>query len=105
MATIEKRFQDASALLEKEDFLEKLKAIENDEECQKLFAENGVELSLEDIQLMVKESAQASGENGELSADELENVSGGSVTLCFLAGSAMIGFFASYGYRALTKYR
>lgn len=104
MATIEKRFQDASALLEKEEFLGKLKTVESDEECQKLFAEYGVELSIEDIQLMVKESAKASGENGELSAEELENVAGGFVG-CFLLGTAMVTFFSSYGYRALTKYR
>lgn len=105
MATIEKRFQDASALLEKEEFLGKLNTVESDEECQKLFAEYGVELSIEDIQLMVKESAKASNEKGELSADELENVSGGSVTGCFLLGTAMVSFFTSYGYRAFKKYR
>lgn len=105
MATIEKRFQEANVLLEKAEFLEKLNTVESDEECQKLFSEYGVELSIEDIQLMVKESARVCGENGELSADDLEKVAGGSVTLCFLLGTAMIGFFAGYGHRALSKYK
>lgn len=105
MSVVEKRFEEAGVLLEKEEFLGKLSKVENDEACQKLFAEYGVDLSVEDIRLMVKESANASSENGELSAEQLENVSGGSVFGCFLIGTAAVAFFASYGYRALTKYR
>lgn len=109
MAEIEKRFQDASALLEKEEFLEKLKGVNTDEECQKLFADNGVELSIDDIRMMVEESAKAA-KTGELSDEDLDNVSGGiiitaSTAACFVVGSAAIGFFSSYGYHSYVRKR
>lgn len=101
---MEERFVKASALLEEEAFLEQLKQAEDDAAVQKLFADNGVELSLEDIEKMVEESAVAA-KSGELGEDDLENVSGGIlVTLaCFAIGGASIGFYASYGYRSLTR--
>ena len=109
MAKIEKRFEEASKLLENPEFLEKLNAVEDDEQCKKLFADYGVELSSEDIDSMVKESANVS-KNGELDVSDLDNVSGGILITagclaCFAIGSAAIGFFTSYGVRALKKRR
>lgn len=107
MAQIEKRFEEASKLLENPEFIEKLNTVETDKECQKLFADYGVQLSEEDIASMVKESAAVS-KNGELDASDLDNVSGGilitaSCLACFAIGSAAIGFFAGYGARALKR--
>lgn len=98
----EKRFMSASELLVKPEFVEELKSAETDEDVQQLFAKHGVELSLEDIAQMVKESAINAGKE-ELGEDSLESVSGGVVltTLaCFAIGGAALGFFVGYGSRA-----
>ena len=53
---MEKKFEIANELLLKEEFLEKLKAVENDEECRDLFRSYGADLTLEDVRQMVVES-------------------------------------------------
>lgn len=100
---MEEKFVKANELLESPAFLEQLKQAENHEEVQALFAQNGVALEIADIELMCKVACENS-EGGELSEDELSEVSGGvlitaSAAACFMVGSAMLGFFTSYGYR------
>ncbi len=66
-----------NALLKDQDFIEKLTNSETDTDVQALLTENGVELTLEEINAIKKGvDAHISGD-GELSEDELENVAGG----------------------------
>lgn len=104
---MEERFVKASELLEKEDFLAKLKEVDNDPDVQKLFAENGVDLSLEDIDLMCKQAIIKNAKD-ELSEEDMDNVAGGIVltlgtVACFTLASAELGFFTGYAYRKFIK--
>jgi len=67
-----------NTLLEDQDFIEKLTSAETDAEVQALLAENGVELTLEEINAVKKGVEARISEDGELSEDELENVAGGA---------------------------
>lgn len=65
-------------LFQDETFVEKLLNKETDVEVKELLAENGVEISLEEISA-IKKTVEARLENdSELSEDDLENVAGGS---------------------------
>lgn len=66
-------------LFENEEFVAKFKALEDLEKVGELFKEYGVELTEEELVDFVKSPAEASksGEAKELSADDLESVSGG----------------------------
>lgn len=65
-------------LMQDQAFVEKLLALDEDTEIQALLAENGVDFSLEEIAAIKKGvSAQLSGEEAELSDDDLEGVAGG----------------------------
>lgn len=97
---MDKKFTKVNELLAQESFLEKLETAETDEAVQKLFADNGVELTLDEIDQMCKESV-AAHESGELSEESLDSVSGGVIG-CFIVGSAAIAFYAGYGYRTFT---
>jgi len=66
-----------NTLLEDQDFIEKLTNTETDTEVQALLAENGVELTLEEINAVKKGVEARISEEGELSEDDLENVAGG----------------------------
>lgn len=100
MAKTEERFVKASELLLEKTFLEKLKKAENHADVQKLYAENGVELSEEDIELMVQESGDLHAETDEeLNADQLENVAGGiGVGTAFAIAGVSLLFYTTYGY-------
>ncbi|MGN0585464.1 MAG: hypothetical protein ACI4JD_08420 [Ruminococcus sp.] len=101
---MEERFVKASELLGREDFAEKLKLVESPEDVQKLFADNGVELSLEDIENMAMESMK-NADDGEIDEDDLDNVSGGFVTTaCFVIGGASLCFYSSVGYHKLKRW-
>lgn len=65
-------------LFQDETFVENLLSKETDIEVKALLAENGVEISLEEISA-IKKTVEARLENdSELSEDDLENVAGGS---------------------------
>ena len=102
---MENKFVKASELLVKEEFANKLKSAENDADVQKLFADAGVELTLEDIVAMCEESAKIHAD-GELDESALDSVSGGfilSTTACFVWAAAELAFFTGYGYKAIKK--
>ena len=106
---MEERFVKANELLLKEDFIEKLKQAEDDKSVQKLFSDNGVELSLEDISNMVDESHKIHemNEKNELDENDVENVTGGAILVsslvCLAVGAGGVGFFSAYGYRRYIK--
>ncbi len=65
-------------LLKDQAFVEKLIAQETDTDVKALLAENGVDLSLQEI-AKIKQGIESQIEgNAELSDDDLENVAGGS---------------------------
>lgn len=69
-------------LAKDQTFVDKLLTMEDNSEVQKAFSENGVELTVEEIDKMAE---MAFGEQRELDESELENVSGG-----FLAEAAIV---------------
>ena len=76
--TDSERSEKLQALLNDKTFAEGLAGKKEPEDAQKYFAENGLELSHEDIMGLGKMLNQLSAKNGELSEDELADVAGGS---------------------------
>lgn len=106
MVKIAERFEKAGELLVKEEFLEELEKAENDVDVRTLFSDYGVELSEEDIELMVQESSDLwARKNDELCSDELENVAGGfgvfttATVLVCASTAAAIGLYKYYTIR------
>lgn len=67
-------------LMKDEAFVKAMFSKESSEEVQKLFAENGVELTMEEIEGLAAAILQAAPEgNGELSEDALDSVAGGRI--------------------------
>ena len=65
-------------LMKDEAFLDAIFSKESSEEVQKLFAEKGVELTMEAVEGLAAAVLQAAPEgNGELSEDALDSVAGG----------------------------
>ncbi len=76
--TDSERSEKLQALLSDKTFAEGLAGKKEPEDAQKYFAENGLELSHEEIMGLGKMLNQLSAKNGELSEDELADVAGGS---------------------------
>lgn len=69
------------AVLQQEGFIDKFLEIEDPEEVQKLFAENGIELTKDEVMAIGKGLAQEFAEEGEeLDEDDLDDVAGGSAS-------------------------
>ena len=67
-------------LMKGEAFLDAIFSKESSEEVQKLFAEKGVALTLEEVEGLAAAVLQAAPEgNGELSEDALDSVAGGRI--------------------------
>lgn len=64
-----------NALLEDNAFIDKILNAENPEQVSALFAENGVTLSVKEVEIL--RSRLENTDNDELSEDQLENVAGG----------------------------
>lgn len=65
-----------------EAFMEKFMALNTPEEIQALFAENGVEVSAEELHELIQE---AMGKDAELNTEQLDNVNGGgAVSIAWL---------------------
>lgn len=70
-AKLEELMKDAA-------FVNAMFSKENSEEVQKLFAEKGVALTMEEVESLASAILQAApAENGELSEDALDSVAGG----------------------------
>lgn len=70
-------YEKLNTLLEDEVFLNKILNAKNPEEVSALFAENGITLSVKEVEIL--RSRLESADNNELSEDQLENVAGGAV--------------------------
>lgn len=64
-----------NTLLEDEAFINKILNAEDPEQVSALFAENGVTLSVKEVEIL--RSRLENTDNDELSEDQLENVAGG----------------------------
>ena len=93
-----------------EKFVEELFSKETPEEVKTLLEEKDIDFSVEDIVklreiLVAKIDQQASGEEGELDEDELEEVAGGigiaaatiGATAAFIAGTSLLVGGSMYG--------
>lgn len=100
------------ALLESEGFIDKMLACEEPEQVQALFAENGIELSLEEVKAIGAGLESAlNNEEGELDEDALEEVAGGvavtaviSVTAALIAGGIKVGAAITRNWRTIRRW-
>lgn len=74
---MDEKVMKINELLMQEDFLTNLMGCVNQSEVQSLFAENDVEISLEEVQELGQMIGSRIGHNAELKESELEMVSGG----------------------------
>ncbi len=72
------------AVMAEEGFVEKLMECQEPEQVQALFAEKGVELSLDDVMAISKGLSAALEDGEELDEDALDSVAGGSATLAIV---------------------
>lgn len=97
-------FNRMKILFEDEGFISKFSEIEDYSELKKLFIDNGVEISDEDL-IKILESTLISIENknsAELSEEQMDDVSGGFVEWIVLGGfAAAVGGVATYKLRKL----
>lgn len=70
-------------LVEDQAFVQKMLSCQEPEQVQALFADNGVEIPLEDVKALGKALAGMAESDGELSEDDLEGVAGGSFQSVF----------------------
>lgn len=81
-------------LVQDHEFMNKMLSCEEPEQVQKLFADNGVEITLEEVKTLGKVLAGMAQSDGELSEDDLEGVAGGSVWDKFREMIELIGMGA-----------
>jgi len=92
---MEERIAKLQVKLESDqDFANKLFSLETPEEVQNLLKEQGIDFSLEEINILrdMLVKALEKGENGELSDEALEGVAGGWVFGAISAGFAAASF-------------
>ena len=87
---MDERIEKAKVALEDKAFVEKLLELEDPEAVQALYAEKGVDLTLDEVKLMGKLIAEQ-GEQDELTVDDLEDVAGG---IAITTVTAIIGLTA-----------
>ncbi len=93
--------QKLIALKDNEEFIHQLLAADTVEDAQKLFAEQGAALTIEEIEGMLKTAAEASNKivtaTDELTDEELDQITGGGLikqlfnTVAFAFCGALIG--------------
>lgn len=66
--------EEAKKLFQNEKFLKELHEVDSMEMLQKLLADNGVKMSIAEMETAIK-----SGSNKELTEEELKNINGGSI--------------------------
>jgi len=69
-----------TSLMESNEFAEKLYALETIEEAQAFLKENGVELTLEELNAWA-EYLRSTNSQGELNEDDLDDVAGGLIRI------------------------
>ena len=112
---MDNRIEKIQELMKNEEFTKKLLSMENPEDVQDLFEDNGVELTLDEVkQIGLTLDKFFSGEitaeqleqtaNGELSEEDLEQVAGGVIlaAIATVVISGIIAGGAAYGsYKAV----
>lgn len=88
--------EKVKVLVQDEAFVKALINCDNPEDVQKLFADHGVELTLEEVTQMGKALEKMDPQSGELSEDDLEDVAGGALGIVMggvitVIGSAIAG--------------
>lgn len=86
-------------LLQDDSFLEKVDTADGVEGLKKLFKENGVDMSSDEVKELVEFVASTS-KTGEISEEELDNVSGGS----WIGTLQKMWKAAKWGWRAGVKF-
>jgi predicted ribosomally synthesized peptide with nif11-like leader len=90
-----------SPLWENEEFVKSLAAAESEEAALKLFADNGIDITTEEL-AEIKSSATAQDELGE---EDLEDVAGGiAISALTAAGALALGWWVYQQWRKW-KYR
>ena len=85
-------------LMQDEEFLKKILVLETPEEVQGAFKENGVDISIEDLEKIKELIKKSMNENYELTEEELEEIIGGSVDLLDLIIKPIVtAFFGVLG--------
>ena len=75
---MEEKQMKLDELFEDDAFVDAVCAADSSEEAQKLFAEKGLELTLEEVESLGQSIGKAAlSENGELSEEDLDSVAGG----------------------------
>ena len=82
--------EKVQAILQKEGFVDKLLACQEPEEVQKLFAAEGLELSLDEVKAVGKGLDAAFNDGEELDEDSLDSVAGGSAALAMAIVSGVV---------------
>ena len=78
-------------LLKNEEFVKRFQNAENLEQVQEVCAEFGLQLTAEETQALTKAMYVVCAPEGELSEDEMEAVSGGSLLAILSVGGTVIG--------------
>lgn len=90
-------------LVANKEFVVKMLSQETPEDVQKLFAENGIELTLDDVRVFGEALAEAENKD-ELSAADLENVAGGVIAAATVWGIIKVGSAAVAAGLAIYKW-
>jgi len=93
---MESKKEKLQALLNDDSFAEGYSAAETKEDLQKLFADNGIEMSMEDIDSLLADIPEEKNGDGELSDETLENVAGGSLLTRIIIGGGIRGYICPY---------
>ena len=78
-------------LLNDDAFAEGYAAAETKEDLQKLFADHGVELTMEDIDSLLADIPDEKDSDDELTDDALEDVAGGAGLIRIIIGGGILG--------------
>ena len=88
MVLSKERVEELKPILENKDLNDAFKKAETVEDVQNIFAQNGVEISKEEVESLLEEIA---GHSGELSEENLDSVAGGGILLGLaIYGGALI---------------
>ena len=84
------KLTELSTLLENRDFVMTMLGQETPEDVQKLFADNGLELTMDEVMEIGAEIDRFANGGEELDEAALENVSGGALATAWLIAKALI---------------
>lgn len=86
---VQEKSDKLAEILQNEDVMTKIANSNTKEEMQSIFFNNGLEMTIEEIDVFIK--FMNSDEAGEVSECELDSVSGGSFTVAWIFSQACTG--------------